>query len=305
MLDNEINIISPTTLSSLLQEWIAVDISGDFLSLSKLRHEIISSGLFLRKVDTEIEFIHPSFRAYLAALTIEKNDLEMLVGKENWQTSLLFWSSIHNKVTTNSLIERLTTDSIFLGRVMVERSEKRSEAGDAINEQLYFEQLFQCFSTFVKRFPVLLKDPPLEIPCRKQITPLFGKSAEGGFLMYWKEAESKTNTVHHVKCAEIIKMAGQTDDTVHLPLFLIPSDVIRKYHPLELVYIWVIRSVYDILAFTGIRGGIPINDTYKQSKINPAIPIITNRFLLITKSRRIYHPKLSINYHFMQTKPSN
>jgi hypothetical protein len=163
---------------------------------------------------------------------------------------------------------------------MVERSEKRSEAGDAINEQLYFEQLFQCFSTFVKRFPVLLKDPPWKYLAENKLHLFFGKSAEGGFLMYWKEAESKTNTVHHVKCAEIIKMAGQTDDTVPSPLFLIPSDVIRKYHPLELVYIWVIRSVYDILAFTGIRGGIPINDTYKQSKINPAIPIITNRFLL-------------------------
>ena len=39
------------------------------------------SGLFLRRLDTDLEFIHPSFRAFLAAFTLSESDIPSLEKK--------------------------------------------------------------------------------------------------------------------------------------------------------------------------------------------------------------------------------
>lgn len=281
MQDNEIYVISPATLSILLKEWIeAFPALGAIKNLYQLRVEIIQSGLLLRRLDTNIEFIHPSFRSFLAAQTIQRNDLQRLVEKASWRSSLLFWTSLHTLQTTDCLIDIVTEDVIFLGRLIQERTEKRASEKRDITEQTFFERLHFSFRTLASRFPILLKDTPWKHLPENRLQLVVGKAEDGSYLLYWREADSKSHSVSFLNCSEIIKQARHAEDSVPLPLFVLPPDLIFRYHSLEITYFWIMRALYDLLVFIGIRGGIDPSDFEKKHKLNPAIALVTNRFLL-------------------------
>jgi hypothetical protein len=281
MQDNEIYVISPATLSILLKEWIeAFPALGAIKNLSRLRLEIIQSGLLLRRLDTNIEFIHPSFRSFLAAQTIQRNDLHGLIEKASWRSSLLFWTSLHALQTTDCLIDIVTDDVIFLGRLVQERTEKRASGKRDITEQAFFERLHFDFRTLISRFPVFLKDTPWKYLPENRLQLVVGKAEDGSFLLHWREADTKSNSVSFLNCSDIIKQARRDEDGVPLPLFVVSPDLIFRYHSLEIAYLWIMRALYDLLVFIGIRGGINPSEFEKKHNLNPAIALVTNRFLL-------------------------
>ena len=93
---------------------------------------------------------------------------------------MFFWSSINPIRISDVLVDLLMDNAIFLGKIIQERSEKRSEGGDVVNEQDYFKQLHDRFIVFVGRFPALLKDPPWKYLPENKLHLCVGRSEQQG-----------------------------------------------------------------------------------------------------------------------------
>jgi len=287
MQNNEIYVVSPARISCLIDRWV---ISGDdrfqFAHLRccdqlRLRNELIQSGLLRTTLDGDVEFIHPTFRAYLAALTVSVDELTAIVGKSAWRTSLILWASLREICETDVLVNLLIEHPLLLGQVMRERAERRDGITLSKAElQKYFKRMNRFFHEFVRQFPIFLKNPPWKSLTEKRLKLVVAQSSATGYVLTWQSSENDIDTIRWTTCTELCQLVENTDSAFPLPLWLLPTEIIQKYHSLEVVYLWVVRSLFDLLVFAGWKGGLDVSDFGQQVDSHPAIALIANRFLL-------------------------
>lgn len=284
MQNNETYVISPTTLGSLLQDWVSPQThlahlgSGD---ISRLRLEIGQSGLFQRRSDGNIEYCHPTFRAFLAATTITKDEFPELLKKETWRNSIILWASIQDVFSIDHLIESLVDDTVLLGQIIRERSEKREiTERDEPTTISYFECLNYCICLLLRRYPILTKDLPWSSLSKNKLGLCVAKSAEKGYILFWQSLDKAISSVKFTSCTKLIEEARRATWGVPFHIFILPEDVVQKYYPLEVAYFWLIKSLYDLVTFVAWEGGLNPISFEKSGGSHPAIALITNRFLL-------------------------
>jgi len=287
MQDNETYRVSSARLSFLMNSWIVDD--NDNLPLThlqscdqlRLRSEFVQSGLLRITMDGDVEFVHPTFRAYLAALTISVDELDVLLDKNSWRTSLPLWASLRARRETDALVDLLVEHPLLLGRVVRERRERREQI--ALSEaqlQTYFEQLNQLFQRFMKQFPVFLRDAPWESLTEAGLTLLVIPSSVTGFTLAWQSSETGTISTQWTNSEQLQTIAENVGDGLPWPVFLLPMEILQRYHPLEVVYLWIVRSLFDLLVFVSLEGGIDTTILGRQTDSHPAIALVVNRFVL-------------------------
>lgn len=284
MQNNEVYCVSPARLGSLIHEWINSNQVGSLrvahlksCHLLNLRAELIRSGLLRRTLDGDIEFIHPTFRAYLAALSITKAELPKLLARKSWHNSLVLWTSIFDRHTTDALLDLLVEYPVILGQIVRERAERRSSVIIDNARMAYFEKFNVYFNRFLKLFPALLSDSPWNSVVEGYVELFVAQSPETGYMLTWQASE-QSPCVRWITCEELTTLAKDITSCFPLPIWLLPTEVIQKYHPLEMAYLWSIRSLFDLLLFTGWVGGLDVMTFGEQIKSHPAVALIANRF---------------------------
>lgn len=299
MQNNEVYSLTPTQISGLVNEWIESDNDGSSLAhlrssdRLRIRSEILYCGLLRNTPESNAEFIHSTFRSYLAALSITNEELPALVEKDSWLPSLILWASVREKQMTDALLDLLAEKPILLGQVVRERAEKRLiSSSRPVEIQPYFDRLNGFFNRFIKQFPLLLQDPPWSALISSGVTMLVARSSSGGYTLHWQKSNNSTESAQWSTCAEILRLAKSGSQGLPLTVWLLPEDIIHKYHPLEIVYLWTMRSLFDLLAFIGWQGGIDAMTFGKDPSSHPAIALIINRFLLYQDVASRLHPEI-------------
>ncbi len=288
MQDNETYLVSLARLSALIKGWIE-DSDGYFqfahlqaCDQLSLRTELIRSGLLRITRDGDVEFIHSTFRAYLAALTIQSHEAPSILGMNSWRTSLILWVSLSERYVVDSILDLLVEHPVLLGQVINERAERRARKLLSQAElQAYFESLYLLFCEFVRKFPVLLHNSPWNSLTQNRLSLTVTQLSSRGYVLVWQSSKDSIASVTRATDADLHELLQNINTKFPLPMWLLPQDVVQKYHPLEVIYLWVMRSLFDLLEFAGLEGGVDIM-TFGQGQPNshPAVALIINRFLL-------------------------
>jgi hypothetical protein len=284
MQENEQNSVSPSVVSSLIDSWMQdkdntyyINHLQSYDALS-IRNELAQTGLLQYSLDGEFQFIHPTFRSYFAAITLDSSDLLKFLDNPIWTTTILFWSSITNKANTDTLIELLADHPLLLGRVIIEQADQRGEVVLNVQERIsYIENFSYFFRTFVKHFPSLLWGQPWKLLLEDRLKVRISQN-DSGYILEWQPMErDKTQIDWAINDKQVHK---GNEHTFPSPIWIIPLNVIHKYHPLELAYLWIMGMLYEVLAFGGWRGGIDVTKTTGDGKVHLGVALVTNRFLL-------------------------
>jgi len=191
------------------------------------------------------------------------------------------WASLRARRETDALVGLLVEHPLLLGRVIRERMEKREQL--ALSEaQLptYFERLNQLFQRFMKQFPVFLLDAPWKSLTEAGLTLLIIPSSVTGLTLAWQSNETGTISTQWTNSEQLPRIAENIGSGCPSPVFLLPTEIIQRYHPLEVVYLWIVRSLFDLLVFFSLEGGIDIAAFRQQADTHPAIALVVNRFVL-------------------------
>ncbi|MBN1811340.1 MAG: hypothetical protein JXA14_05860 [Anaerolineae bacterium] len=256
MQDNELYRLSSHTLGSLLSDWVSADRGQDTLrhlasaDLLQLRHEIVQSGLLHTLSTGDLQFTHPSFMAHLAATRLKRQELALIVGHPAWYASLIHWASFHDREESDQLVELLEQHPVLLAEVLCARRNNRTEHRVPSAPQDFFDQYARNFVGFVRQFPILLLDPPWSALQEGRIKLVVAESTEGGFALTWQEANKGQCHVEWVDITELHSRVRNMPACFPQLIWLVPREVVQHYHPLEMVYLWVARSLYDLLVFT-------------------------------------------------------
>jgi hypothetical protein len=261
MQDNGRYNLSMVEFAKLLQEWISATDNALGVShlasidMLRLRTELQQSELFRSTDDGGVEFIHRTFVAYLGALDITVGELGTLVTKSEWETSLLLWASMHPIATTNALLEHLTGNPVLLGAVIRERSAQRATVpSHAITIPEWFETLVEHFNRLANDFEVLherrwgvaIPHPPLQAI----IAP---PGPANGYALVWQSRpEGETASILWLPHDTLISAVhgarhALTRERTPVVIWLFPVWLLQKYHPVEVAYLWVLRSILNML----------------------------------------------------------
>lgn len=286
MQNHEQYSIDALQLSTLLQEWIHADSNKHKLAhlasadQLKLRTELVQSGFFETNIEGGIIFTHSMFRAYFAALSIEAADLALLVEKPNWRTSLLLWSSLRERLETDKLVDLLSNQYTLLGQVIRERTEKRMTAAVSnVDLQAYFERFFDFYRRFTQGFRYLLRHEPWSKISDNLLRLSIVEKADGCTLV-WSASEEKITGVEWPNVEQLPTLIGSAGISAPHTVWLIPKSIIARYHPLELVYLCSMRSLFNLLAATGWQGGLDVVAIARDKDLHYAISLVNNRFWL-------------------------
>lgn len=307
MQQNEIYSIPASKLGSLLVEW-ANERSGPLQHLKDdnftiLRQEIVQSGVVRPSLNGEIEFVHPTFMAFFAACTIQSYDLPSLVDRYVWRASLLLWASLYDLRTTDALIDIVIHDKILLGQLINERSGMRSlQKRTTIEHQQYFEQFNRFFRLLISDFNVLLVGGPWSFLKQNKVRLNIARNDEVGYTLIWEAVQNETSDVLWVQTEDISKHINQSF-SYPFPVCLIPATILSKYHPLELAYLWIVRAIFDLLHFSTTRGGLDSDALVDQHQLHPAIPLVTNRFMIYQQLASDFPAEIAAEMPFYATKP--
>jgi hypothetical protein len=308
MQENETYVLPPAKISSLIGEWIRN--SNDFPGLThlqscnqlRLRSELLNSGFLRTALDGNVEFIHPTFRAYFATLTISTEELSQLLDKNSWRTSLILWVSLRERQETDALINLISRYPLFLGQLIRERAQKRNKVSLSQTQlEIYFNEFKRFFDEFVAQFPTLLQNPPWQFLTTDGLELILAQSSSNDYMITWRRSKNQAS-IKWTTGQELLKIADSVDEGYPLPIWILPREIIKKLHPLEIVYLWVIRSLFDIVAFAGWVGGIDIAKFSSQPDSHPAIALVTNRFLLYQEFASMLHPEIRDQLPFYATK---
>jgi hypothetical protein len=256
MQDNDTYAISAARISTLISHWLRADVQALELEhlraydLLQLRGELVQSGLLQSTIDGNIGFIHSSFAAYFAAQTVSAHDVADLLPRPAWRMSLLLWASLHSKQETDRLVDLLVTNPLLLGQVMRERGETRLHSGNEIKSyQDYFSKFFHFADMMISQFQILELRYLPENPRDLRVAKL-----PGGYALAWHRAKEETGTITFVNSPKLHALGNPKAEQARHPIFLVPVSILEKYHPLELAYLWVMRSMYDLLEYMGLNG---------------------------------------------------
>jgi hypothetical protein len=271
-------------MSSLIEEWVAAERGRPHLfhlrtsEPLRLRRELLRSGLLRRTTDGDVEFTHPTFRAYLAAATVSVDELPTLVDRSSWRMSLALWASLQGRQQSDRLVDLLAECPLLLGQLIRERAQQRLEITSDEDPQTYFKRFSYFFVQLIREFPLLLRDLPgpslLEGPVRLVVA----ESTGSNYVLLWQPSSGDADSVEWVPFAELHELAQAEGWGFPLPVWLLPLDAIRRYHPLELAYLWVVRSLYDLVAFSVWEGGVAAAEFTAHRGGHPAAAHVVNAF---------------------------
>jgi hypothetical protein len=287
MQDNDAYKFSPHQLSNLLQKW-TTDLKNDFNvshlhihGTLKLQDELVQSGLFRTAADGNVEFLHRTFTAYLAALNIQASEVSKLLVQASWQTSLLLWASLRPFSETDVLVELLAEQPVLLGAVMRERHAQRAEldapyASIPVGE--YFARLAYYFDMFLAQFKALtdLRWGLSKVPGHIQAVVSTASSTE--YLLLWRVAHrNDPNYAVLLNWEEFEPIIGGFTDRHSATTWHIPIRLMNKYHPLEAAYSWTVRALQESLLLTNWTWTPTINPPPRVPQ-HPAIAALLERF---------------------------
>lgn len=307
MQQNEIYSIPASKLGSLLVAW-ATESSGPLQHLKDdnftiLRQEIMQSGVVRPNLNGEIEFIHPTFMAFFAACTIQSRDLPFLIDRYVWRTSLLLWASLYDLQTTDALIDIVIHDKLLLGQLIDERSGMRGIRKRTTTEpQQYFEQFNQFFRLLMSDFNVLLVSEPWSLLKQNKLRLNIARNDVVGYTLIWEAVRNETSDIPWIRTEDISKHTNQ-GSSYPFPVCLIPARILSRYHPLELVYLWIVRAIFDLLHFSTTRGGLDSDALVEQHQLHPAISLVANRFMIYQQLASDFPAEIVAEMPFYATKP--
>lgn len=255
MQDNAAAHISVSRFAELVATWIHTSPEPFYLAAlqeydpARIREDLLQSGLLQFTVDEQIEFVHPTFRAYFAARALPAADLDRVVPQPLWATSLVMWASLHPRDVTDALAARLMPHPVLLGRILHERNGRRAEGIQPPNDVgVYLPELADSFNQLAQHFaglrPESLHWPPL--PWRV----VARQAALGGHRLTWR-AHSDPDVAN----STIIAAPDQLAPTQFMgqgPSVLLPAEIMAQYHPTEVAYLWLLRLLYDWQLLHGI-----------------------------------------------------
>jgi hypothetical protein len=287
MLDHETYAVSPAKLSSLITMWVDDPNSSDLRHLESanqllLRAEVVQSGLLRVRLDGEIEFIHNTFLAYFAALTIEVTELNPLLEKTIWHTSIVLWVSLFDRYQTDKLVDLLDSRPVLLGKIVSERAEARRvqpAPPDDIRE--YFNRYHSALASLVGLFNCLMVRMPGQSGDSKQLGLVVAQTQSNDFMTGWHVLEQGKTATMWVSAKELLQQIASENAVMQFAVTLINAALIDRYHPVELAYLWTTRALYDWLRTGTLSGGINVAELAGDSTINPAGGLAINRFLLL------------------------
>lgn len=286
MQNNEIYSISPSTISNLLSEWSKENSLISSQTLSNLNHprltlEILNSGLFKIQLNGNIQFIHSTFMSFLAMHTITEERVKDLVLESKWDNSIMFWASQVELGKSEIIFDHLTENLTLLGQLLEERTEKRVNQGlEDFNWSNYFDSFCYHFLKLVRQFPLLLSYKPWDKLVLSGLNLFVCGVENDNFMIYFQPSNTHDSKLEIVERKEIEKLQKVEATTMPLPLFLVPKRIAMNYHPLELCYLWILRSLFDHLYFFGRGGGINTSNVNSKFLPDPAFGLIINRFVL-------------------------
>jgi len=253
MIEEQITVLSPLGLTRWLAEWLPGNPST--ATLKGTRSDLLHSGVLHTTLEGDIEFIHPSFRAYFAARTLTPADLPQRIDQPAWRESLILWTSLATWEETNALISAAIAVPLLLGQLIQERSRRRAEPRPLPDSRLYFAQVLEAANMLIRHF-ALLSDAPWQLlpPAPRDLW--VSQVSDSGYLLHWSPATSERGQVQWSQ--EIVNplMIGPQGSGGWATTSLVPTQMLARYQPAELVYMLIIRYLYDLLEFGQPPGGL-------------------------------------------------
>lgn len=308
MQDNEIYSISPSTITNLLYEWSKENslISSQTLSElnhSRLRLELLHSGLFKIQLNGNIQFIHSTFMSFLAMYAITEERITELASEKKWSNSILFWTSQVDLEKSEIVFDYLNQNLSLLGQILEERTEKRNNHDfSSFHWRNYFDKFCISFLDLVRQFPILLSYAPWSNLVSGGLNLFISEMENDNFMIYFQPANNNSRVIM-VDQKEIEKLQKSEPTTMPLALFLVPKRIVVNYHPLELSYLWILRSLFDHLYFFGQEGGIDVSDIDPKILQDPAFSLVINRFVLFQELCSKLPLSIQVKLPFYATQP--
>lgn len=290
MQNTEIYTVSPTRLGNLLGEWInAIDnpyklapLAG--YSLMELRQALMQSNLLTVDLEEGLTFIHPTFRNFLAALALVDRDIREVYSKRSWQTSLIFLASLGTPQQINALLESLVENPVLLGKLIQERAVRRASIQrDKAQIKVYFDAFARAYFTLAKRFPSVLKMSPWREISEDKARLAVYRSTDAGYTVICSIGEANSELVEWIDDERLQVLSREFASTLPLPMWLLPASVVERYLPSELAYLWVVRSLFDLIEFFGwfSESHYATSQADSQSYPHPAVKSIIERYMLL------------------------
>ncbi len=283
MQDTETYSVSMTQLGALISSWTSLGSSSGLAHLAgsdllRLREELAHSGVLQVNTAGNLEFTHSTYRAFLAASALEARSLPEVLELSAWRTSLVLWASLREQAETDSLVELLRNHPILLGQVLRERAEKRHpQARNGEQERECFSRFFDYFSALASQFSLLLQGKPWSGLPHDHLG-LTVTRTNAGYVLIWHLVDDFP-PVRWTSTQDLVELAGRAGSAVPLPIWTLPIAIAQKYHPLELAYIWVLRSIYELLHHVGWQGGLMVAEVARDKGVDPAVSLLLNRFM--------------------------
>lgn len=256
MQENETYALSPAAVSVLISQWVKEGASSvshlKRSDLLALRSELIQSGVLKVTLNDNIQFVHASFRAYFAALTVTVDELSALLDEEQWKLSLLLWASIRNRDSTDRLVDLLSEKTAFLGSVLQERTQRRTSdqfVEIEVDHHQYVTRLRHYFLKLAQQFSIVAKNAVWENS--ETVRVVAASTTQNSLALLWVEEALSASEIDFVPSSRLMEIAERTADEEPFPLrlWLIPKRIISAYHPLELAYLLLLRTLFDLLHF--------------------------------------------------------
>lgn len=253
LIEEQITVISPLGLTRLLAEWLPGTPSA--VTLKGIRADLLHSGVLHPTLEGDIEFIHPSFRAYFAALTLTPADLPRRIDQPAWRESLILWASLGPWDATNALISAVVGEPLLLGQLIQERTRRRTEPRPLSDSGAYFAQVLEAANTLIRHFGLLI-DAPWQIVPPAPRDLWVTQVSESGYLLQWSPATTAAGQVQWSSVIANPLGSAPQDDRSGATASLVPAQMLARYQPAELVYMLFMRYLYDLLEFGQLTGGL-------------------------------------------------
>ncbi len=288
MQNSETYHLALSVMRQMLDDWLDNERTAATRHLRFIDHEVIyteliSAGLLRITNDQLIEFIHPTFRSYVAALTIKTDDLKHLCSRNSWTRSLLMWASLQDRSISDPLVDLLSSNLELLARLLRERTASRKPVPmNEEDEKQYFARLAEATLSLFGRFPSMLRDLPWSHIPSNTAQALVARSSSGSFVFAWTGSTGSTDLIRWTTHEEIYRHSCGTSFQIPPPIWLIPADVMQRYHPIELAYLWLMRALYDLVVFCGWEGGFDsiVTPDPQTNNVHPAVTALLNRYIL-------------------------
>ncbi len=308
MQDNEVYHLSPIQISGLLAEWISAPGRPELAHLdtedkSQLRSEVLQSGLLRYRPEGSVEVIHPTFQAFLATATVSVQRLEAILERDSWETSLVLWSSLAARQDSDRLLDLLAEKPGLLGRVIRERAQRREERSPQLSTKKYFEEFYSFYVSLYKHFKLISLSPTSEDAAQEEIALKICETSNAGFAFKWCPSQGQGIPVQYTTIEELFNSGAGPSRPIPYPICLLPNDVIERYHPIELAYLWILRSLFDLLVFMGWEGGIDVAQFAGKRETHPAVAMITNRYIAFQEMAARLPENISQRLPFFATAP--